>query len=136
MRCRELTGRAVPLSDPAVCVLITNSNVKHQLTGSEYPERRAACLDSAQLMAVPSLREVDAATVDSFKQRLEEVTYRRVRHVVSEIARYLRSYVTDISLVWHLGLIRTHSLNFRKIQNKPSSWFMNTKFQTLTRLLL
>jgi len=85
--CRELTGRAVPLSDPAVCVLITNSNVKHQLTGSEYPERRAACLDSAQLMAVPSLRDVDAATVDSFKERLEEVTYRRVRHVVTEIAR-------------------------------------------------
>ena len=101
-RCRELTGRAVPLSDPAVCVLITNSNVKHQLTGSEYPERRAACLDSAQLMAVPSLRDVDAATVDSFKERLEEVTYRRVRHVVTEIARYKRSYVTDIkySLVW------------------------------------
>ena len=100
--CRELTGRPVPLSDPSVAVLITNSNVKHQLTGSEYPERRAACLDSAQLMAVPSLREVDAATVDSFKERLEEVTYRRVRHVVSEIARCQRSYVTDIkdSLVW------------------------------------
>jgi hypothetical protein len=48
-------------------VLITNSNVKHRLTGgregldekvpgSEYPARRAACLDSAKLLGQPSLR--------------------------------------------------------------------------------
>ena len=72
-----------------MAVLITNSNVKHQLTGSEYPERRAACLDSARAMDTCSLREVNMETVDSHRDKFDDVTYRRVRHVVTEIARYL-----------------------------------------------
>jgi len=85
--CRELTARSVPLSDPSMAVLITNSNVKHQLTGSEYPERRAACLDSARAMDKTSLREVDMDTVNSHRDKFDDVTYRRVKHVVTEIAR-------------------------------------------------
>ena len=85
--CRELTGRSVPLSDPSVAVLITNSNVKHQLTGSEYPERRAACLDSAAVLGKESLRDVSMEEVESAKDKFSEVTYRRVRHVVTEIER-------------------------------------------------
>ena len=38
--CRSQVPEMVPMSDPSVSVLITNSNVKHQLSGSEYPERR------------------------------------------------------------------------------------------------
>lgn len=37
--CKIPEAQNVPLSDPNVLVLITNSNVKHKLTGSEYPER-------------------------------------------------------------------------------------------------
>ena len=85
--CREMTGRPVPLSDPSVAVLITNSNVKHQLTGSEYPERRAACLDSAAALGKASLRDVTMEEVDSAKEKFSDVTYRRVRHVVTEIER-------------------------------------------------
>ena len=68
-------------------VLITNSNVKHQLTGSEYPERRAACLDSARAMDRVSLRDVDMDTLLRFKDTFDPVTYRRVKHVVTEIQR-------------------------------------------------
>ena len=85
--CRDLTGRSVPLSDPGVAVLITNSNVKHQLNGSEYPERRAACLDSAASLGRDSLRDVTMEMVESARERFSEVTYRRVRHVVTEIER-------------------------------------------------
>jgi len=85
--CRELTGRSVALSDPSVAVLITNSNVKHQLTGSEYPERRAACLDSAAALGKDSLRDVSMEEVESARDKFSEVTFRRVRHVVTEIER-------------------------------------------------
>ena len=85
--CRELTGRPVPLSDPSVAVLVTNSNVKHQLTGSEYPERRAACLDSAAALGKESLRDVSLEEVESARDKFSEVTFRRVRHVVTEIER-------------------------------------------------
>ena len=85
--CRELTGRPVTLSDPSVAVLITNSNVKHQLTGSEYPERRAACLESAAALGKDSLRDVTMELVESARDQFREVTYKRVKHVVTEIER-------------------------------------------------
>ncbi len=37
--CRSLEAKTVTMDDPSVAVLITNSNVKHELTGSEYSER-------------------------------------------------------------------------------------------------
>merc|ERR1719187_557076 len=85
--CRSMEGRLVPLSDPNVAVLITNSNVKHQLTGSEYPARRAACVDSAKVLGKPSLRQVSVAELEAGRDKLTEEVYRRVRHVVTEIPR-------------------------------------------------
>jgi len=85
--CKSVSGRLVKLTDPGVAVLITNSNVKHQLTGSEYPSRRAACLDSATKLGVESLREATLDQLDQHKDEFDEVTYRRVRHVVTEIPR-------------------------------------------------
>lgn len=52
-----MTSRLVPLKDPNAVVLVTNSNVKHELTGSEYPTRRRQCETAAQLMGMRSLRE-------------------------------------------------------------------------------
>lgn len=86
--CGALDAKMVPLSDPSLAVLIANSNVKHQLTGSEYPARRAACLDSAKLLDRPSLREVSMEMLEENRDKFsEEETFRRVRHVVSEISR-------------------------------------------------
>ena len=47
----------VPLKDSSVSVLITNSNVRHELTGSEYPARRNDCFKAAEIMKKKSLRE-------------------------------------------------------------------------------
>lgn len=41
--CRDQTETLVPLSDKNVVIFITNSNVKHNLGGSEYPVRVAQC---------------------------------------------------------------------------------------------
>lgn len=45
------------MNDPNVVVLVTNSNVKHELTGSEYPTRKRQCEVAAQVMGKKSLRE-------------------------------------------------------------------------------
>ena len=45
------------MKDPSLVVLITNSNVKHELTGSEYPTRRRQCETSAKTMGKKSLRD-------------------------------------------------------------------------------
>lgn len=47
----------MPLVDPSVVVLVTNSNVKHAIESSEYSSRRAQCEDSAKILGVPSLRD-------------------------------------------------------------------------------
>ena len=64
--------------------------MKHQLTGSEYPERRAACLDSARLMERESLRDVTMDLVEEHRERMGDLAFRRVRHVVTEIARWVQ----------------------------------------------
>jgi len=85
--CRTLEGRSVPMKDSNVSVLITNSNVKHKLTGSEYPARRAACLESAAALGKESLRDVSKEMLEENKDKFDEITYRRVKHVVTEIPR-------------------------------------------------
>src|SRR5207244_5171372 len=41
--CRSRQIEHIPLSDPNVTVLIINTNVKHELSGGEYAERRSQC---------------------------------------------------------------------------------------------
>lgn len=85
--CRSRETQLVPMTDPSVSVLITNTNVKHELTGGEYAQRRAQCEEAAKIMGLRSLRDATASLLESSKSRLDEVVYRRARHVVGEIAR-------------------------------------------------
>ena len=85
--CRAEKARMVPLDDPSVTVLITNSNVKHELTGSEYPQRRAACEESALILGVDALRDASTEMLENAKVELSDEFYRRARHVIGEIER-------------------------------------------------
>ncbi|KAG9350353.1 hypothetical protein JZ751_026707 [Albula glossodonta] len=82
--CRSLEATLVPLADPSLVILITNSNVRHSLTGSEYPSRRRQCEEAAAILGKTSLRE---ASLKDLEGRLESVTFRRARHVIEEIKR-------------------------------------------------
>ncbi|XP_054833385.1 galactokinase [Eublepharis macularius] len=85
--CRSLETRLVPLTDPNVVVLITNSNVRHTLTGSEYPTRRRQCEEAAKILGKASLREANMSSLEASKALLSEEMYRRARHVIGEIER-------------------------------------------------
>src|SRR5215471_9037981 len=56
--CRTRQTELVPMNDPSVALLIINTNVKHELSGGEYAERRAQCEEAAKKLGVKSLREV------------------------------------------------------------------------------
>ena len=79
--CRSTQVQMVPLTDPEVEVLIINTNVKHELTGGEYAQRRSQCEAAARTMGVPSLRD---ATLEMLVQNngvLEPILQRRAaRH--------------------------------------------------------
>lgn len=55
--CRSYEATAFPLNDPDVSILVTNSNVKHHLEGTEYSSRRKQCESVAKILGKKSLRE-------------------------------------------------------------------------------
>jgi galactokinase len=89
--CRSRKPELVPMSDPAVALLVTNTNVKHELGSGQYAARRAQCETAAKVLGVPSLRDATLAMLDQAKSRLEEVVFRRARHVIGEIARTVQA---------------------------------------------
>ncbi|XP_072737110.1 galactokinase [Ciconia boyciana] len=85
--CRSLETVLIPLTDASLAVLITNSNVRHTLTGSEYPTRRRQCEEAAAALGKASLRDATMAELEVARSQMGEEVYRRARHVISEIAR-------------------------------------------------
>jgi galactokinase len=89
--CRSRKTELVPMSDPAVALLIVNTNVKHELTGGEYAQRRAQCEQAAGILGVASLRDATMAQLETNRLRLEATVFRRARHVITEIERTVRA---------------------------------------------
>jgi galactokinase len=85
--CRSREVEHIPLTDPAVTVLIINTNVKHALSGGEYAERRGQCESAAAKLGASSLRDVSLQQLESIRERLDAIEFRRARHAVSEIER-------------------------------------------------
>ncbi len=89
--CRSRRTDLIPMADPSVALLITNTNVKHELTGGEYAKRRSQCETAAGILGVASLRDADAGMLERTRGKMDEVVYRRARHVISEIERTLHA---------------------------------------------
>jgi len=80
--------------DPAAAgltLLVIDTRVKHTLVGSPYAERRRACERAAGALGVRALRDatLDDLTAALRSGDLDEVTFRRARHVVTENDRVL-----------------------------------------------
>lgn len=86
--CRSLEIRPVPLPADAV-IMIVHSGVTRELADSAYNERRAQCEAAARHYGVTALRDLDVETLEAGRAGLDEITFRRARHVVTENARTL-----------------------------------------------
>ena len=78
-----MEAKLVAMTDPELVVLVTNSNVRHELTGSEYPTRRKQCETAAAALGKPSLREVTMAELEG------------------KVHEYSRTYIKFVSLVYY-----------------------------------
>jgi galactokinase len=90
--CRDLSRHYVTIDPLELRVIIVNSMVKHELTGSEYPERRKQCEQGVAFFQkdnpqIKALRDVTMTQLEAAAGKLPEVVYRRCRHVISENAR-------------------------------------------------
>jgi len=89
--CRSRKPELVRMADPAITVLIINTNVKHELTGSEYPARRKQCEAAAKNFGVASLRDATPKLLEQARGRMDKDVFRRARHVIGEIERTIHA---------------------------------------------
>ncbi len=89
--CRSLEAKPIALgfAEAGLELLIIDTKVAHRLVDGGYAARRAACEAGAAAMGVKSLRELSADDLAKAKELLDDVTFRRVRHVVTENQRVL-----------------------------------------------
>ena len=85
--CRSRKTELVPMSDASVSLLIVNTNVRHELTGGGYAQRRFQCETAAKNLGVPSLRTATIEMLERAKGQMDEVVFHRARHVIGEIER-------------------------------------------------
>lgn len=108
--CRSRDTTLVKINDPAVTVLILNTHVRHRLAETEYARRREQCEAAAGVLRVPALRDATLADLEEAKERLDPVTFRRARHVITENARTLQMAVAIQRSDWELaGLLMYQS---------------------------
>jgi galactokinase len=88
--CRSRTTTPVPMTDPAVTVLIINTNIRHKLVEGEYAARRAQCEAAARALKVASLRDATPEALNKAQKQMEPMVFRRARHVITENERTLQ----------------------------------------------
>jgi len=84
--CQDLSTRAVSIPSDWE-ILIVHSGVKRGLVESEYNQRRAQCESAAAFFDQPTLRGVSLQQLLMAEGDLDNMSFRRARHVLTENAR-------------------------------------------------
>nr|WP_218853390.1 galactokinase [Microbacterium immunditiarum] len=94
--CRSLDAEVVDLGfrDEGLEVLVIDTEVSHAHATGGYRERRTACEHGAAIMGVTALRDLAMDDLPRAAALLDDVTFRRVRHVVTENRRVLDTVET------------------------------------------
>lgn len=89
--CRSLEFETVELgfAGEGLKLLVIDTQVAHAHSTGGYRDRREACERGARLLGVPALRDVTVDDLPRAREVLDEVTYRRVRHIVTENQRVI-----------------------------------------------
>jgi galactokinase len=89
--CRSFTHETAQLPRGAT-VVVVNSMVKHELGDSAYKTRVRECAEAVAAIQkvypeVHSLRDVPSRLLDAIQGSMEEIIFRRARHVITENER-------------------------------------------------
>ena len=89
--CQSLEAESVELGFAAAGLelVIIDTRVAHRLTDGGYATRRAACEAAAKAFEVPSLRHLTLKSLEDGRELIDDVTFRRARHIVTENDRVL-----------------------------------------------
>jgi len=94
--CRSLEAEVVDLgfAPAGLELLVIDTKVTHAHSTGGYGERRAACERGAAIMGVAALRDLSVDDLPRAQELMDDVTFRRVRHVVTEDQRVLDAVAT------------------------------------------
>ncbi|HYI32226.1 MAG TPA: galactokinase [Glaciibacter sp.] len=94
--CRTLESEVVPLGfeSAGLELVIIDTKVSHSHATGGYAARRASCEAGAKAMGVPALRDLSVDDLTRAREILDDETFRRVRHVVTEDQRVLDTVAT------------------------------------------
>ncbi|WIB32532.1 galactokinase [Curtobacterium sp. MCSS17_005] len=89
--CRTLDTAVVDLALEAngLEVLVIDTRVEHAHATGGYAARRASCEKGARVLGVEALRDVSVEDLPRAQELLDDETFRRVRHIVTEDQRVL-----------------------------------------------
>jgi len=89
--CKDLSSQIIDLgfAREGLELLIIDTKVEHRHADGGYASRRAACEAGAKALGFTSLRGATEADLPRAEALLDNVTYRRVRHVITENQRVL-----------------------------------------------
>jgi galactokinase len=94
--CRDQSVELVPFQaqEDGLVLLVIDTKVSHSHADGGYASRRASCELGAEVLGVTALRDVAVADLEEASGLLDPVTFRRVRHIVSENDRVLQAVDT------------------------------------------
>ncbi|MBB2975862.1 galactokinase [Microbacterium endophyticum] len=89
--CRSLETQVINLGleSAGLELLVINTKVQHSHSTGGYRERRESCEKGAAIMGVPALRDLSIDHLPRAEKLMDDVTFRRVRHIVTENQRVL-----------------------------------------------
>ena len=99
LQCQSLDYKHVPVKLDGKKIVVSNTKKKHSLGASKYNERRSECEKGFEILkkAMPEkncLGEISVEEFEAHKHLLtDDVIFRRIRHVITEDDRVLKSIV-------------------------------------------
>lgn len=94
--CRSLHAEIIDLgfARAGLALVVIDTGVSHSHATGGYSERRASCETGARMLGVDSLRDLTVDDLGRAREVLDDVTFRRVRHVITENQRVLETVRT------------------------------------------
>lgn len=92
--CQTLNFEYVPVDLDAYSFLLIDTKVKHELSESEYNTRKSQCEEALSILSkddnnIQSMRDISVGKLESIKDKLNPILFKRVKHVVTENQRVL-----------------------------------------------
>jgi galactokinase len=112
--CRTLDGEPTRMPDD-VAVVILDTGTRRELVGSAYDERRRSCESAASAAGVEALRDLSLSDLDVLDDQLDDETFRRARHVISENDRTVEAAhaLADGDIEWFGRLVNASHASLR-----------------------